>query len=759
MGRSKRSGRTINLKKVMLATLAFTMLLQTILSPMISATANEPEFVHQQLVEEWLTNLEEELEGIMEETGATATTAPELDGEETLPTVTSPIGTSPNEEESETTPPASESDVSLPGEREAEENDEEQEDDEEEEEQEEEENPDLQAIFDANAILLNEMTAEMHQLLTQIQHLDLPPIEILPGINISVNTLLNGFMNGLNFLGVVNIGGVGRLNNLLFHDSFTYLRLGLTSTNLVFPNGILNGSNPTGNTGILPQSLEAQIAAQEYLLYVTDAVRGAFRLFAIMDMDMDNFDMAEISDVLAGARTFLEFNMDDLNQRRDRMYGLFTTETGALGGLLGGTRNVGAVVRSVDGGGYDLLINLRNDMLGDQENVDTLIDVLDFLDRILSGELLDKYNHVDFTDIHAGIDQILTYLIADVTEVRDLLERFDRLAGPLADLLEGNAEGGVVGMILSFLGDDLNAGLGAMVDEIIEANVPGHFGMGLAHIMHDLLGGIDFDNLSTQDVITYLDNAILALEGMRTGVRNIDLEAGIRFVTDLMSGALIDRYLALGDATGPRMGTILRLVREDIDGAIAVLEMADLLDRELAPVLGGRSVVDLIREYLIVTLPHVINYELDARVTGLGGRGVGEVITAMLTPAIRNLSVPRTIRHLQAASRSLGFIIPIYEQLENTLGDDLRVIEDEVLNTVRDMINDSVSFVRNIVAGNISDNAVTREMQNLRSSLVTVTTRVNTIRETRPTLPQLPNLSNIISNVPVLNRVQSLFRR
>jgi len=751
MGSSKQRGKTTVLKRMVTSVLAFAMLFQTVVSPTILATASEPEFVHQELIEGWLTNLEQDLEEILlfedaevrqpPATGEVNNTEPTTPPTEVA--TTPEEGETTNENETATSPEAeTEVDPTV-------------------EEEEEEENPDLQATFDANAILLNEMTAEMHQLLAQIQHLDLPPIEILPGINISVNTLLNGFMNGLNFLGVVNIGGVGRLNNLLFHDSFTYLRFGLTSTNLVFPNGILNGSNPTGNSGILPQSLEAQIAAQEYLLYVTDAIRGAFRLFAIMDMDMDNFDMGELSDVLAGARTFLEFNMDDLNQRRNRMYSLFTTETGALGGLLGGNRNVSAVVQSVDGGGYDLLINLRNDMLGDQENVDTLIDLLDFLDRILSGELLDKYNHVDFTDVHAGIDQILTYLIADVTEVRDLLERFDRLAGPLADLLDGNAEGGVVGMILSFLGDDLNAGLGAMVDEIIEENVPGHFGLGLAHIMHDLLGGIDFDNLSTQEVIAYLDNAILALEGMRSGVRNIDLDAGIRFVTDLMSGALIDRYLALGDATGPRMGTILRLVQEDVDGAIAVLEMADLLDRELAHVLGGRSVVDLIKDYLLITLPHVINYELDARVTGLGDRGIGEVITAMLTPAIRNFSIPRTIRHLQLTSRTLGLIIPIYEQLENSLGDDLRVIEDGVLNTAREMISDTLSMVQGIISGNLSDNAATRELQNLRNTVGNVTER---IRNPRPvssgTFSQLPNLVvNAVSNLPVVNRVQSLFRR
>jgi len=757
MGSNTQRGKGTVLKKVVLSVLAFAMFFQTVATPTILASASEPEFVHQELVDEWLENLESELEEILnsEEQPPLATEAME-DGEEATapPTeaATTPEAGENNHENEAATSPEADTDVEANPMTE------------EDEEEEEEENPDLQAIFDANAILLNEMTTEMHQLLAQIQHLDLPPIEILPGFNISVTTLLDGFMNGLNILGLINIGGIGRLNNLLFHNSFTYLRLGLTSTNLVFPNGILNGSNPTGNTGILPQSLEAQIAAQEYLLYVTDAVRGAFRLFAIMDMDMDNFDMSEISDVLAGARSFLEFNMDDLNQRRDRMYSLFTNETGALGGLLGGTRNVSAVVRSVDGGGYDLLMNLRNDMLGDQENVDTLIDFIDFIDRILSGELLDKYNHVDFTDIHAGIDQILTYLIADVTEVRDLLERFDRLAGPLADLLDGNAEGGVVGMILSFLGDDLNAGLGAMVDEIIEANVPGHFGLGLADIMHDLLGGIDFDNLSTQDVIAYLDNTILALEGMRSGARNIDLEAGIRFVTDLMSGALIDRYLALRDATGPRMGTILRLVQEDVDGAIAVLEMADLLDRELAHVLGGRSVVDLIREYLLTTLPHVINHELDGIVTGLGGACIGEVITAMLSPAIRHFSIPRTIRHLRLTSRSLSLIIPIYERLENTLGDDLRVIEDGVVNIVRDVISDTVSFVRDTVFGDLGSSETATGLQNLRGSVDRVANRINTTPSlptlSRPTLSQLSSrIVNTVSNLPVISRVQSLFRR
>jgi len=599
---------------------------------------------------------------------------------------------------------------------------------------------DLQAIFDANEILLNEMTQEMTQLFAQIEGIHqqggLPPIELPLGIRINTIDLLRGFMNGINIPLLVNIGGIGRLNDALF-TQFTYSTI--LSGSLGFPNGIMNGSNTVNNGRLPAQSLEAQIAAQEYVLYVTDAVRGVLHLVSLMDMNGDDFDIPELIEVMASVRTFLEFNMNDLNQRRNAMYNEFGRETVTLGSFIRVTRNVGDVVRSVDGGGYNLLIDVRNSLLGSQANVNILIEVLDYVERMMNGEILEKYHEIDFTDAHAGVDQVLAYLIADVTEARHILAQFDRLTGPLATLLGQSPEGGIVGLILSFLGDDLNEGIGAMVDDLIASQVPDSLGIGLAHIMHDLLGDIDFNTLSTQDVLVYLDAAIVALEEIRSGVQEINLDQGIRFVTQILSGEILDRYLALRHANGPRKATLLRYIRDDVDGAIAALEVVDLLDQELAPLLGGRYVSDIIKEYLIVTLPHVINNELDSLVTGLGDHGIGEIVTEMFAPVILGFDIPTTIRHLQFVSDTLSYIIPVYERIELLLTQGHAFREGELealLDHVRGVKQDTISSIRDAIANRRDTNRVSGILQQMRESAAHASRQIDSIRNVSDQIEQ-----------------------
>jgi len=630
---------------------------------------------------------------------------------------------------------------------------------------------DLQSVFEANEILLNDMTREMNELLIQVEAIHqqggLPTINLPLGIRIHTFDLLRGFINGINIPLLVNIGGIERLERSLF-TNFTYSTV--LSGSLGFPNGILNGSNRVNNNALPQQSLEARIAAQEYVIYLTDAVRGALRLVAVLDAE--DFDMAALIDVLGGARTFLDFNTNELNRRRDAMYAAFGTQTVTLGSFIRTTRNVRDIVNSIDGGGYNLIIDLRNVLIGGQRNIDILVNVLGYAERIMTGEVTDKYSHIDFTNANAGVDQLFGYLIADLTEARDIIEQLDSLSGLLADLLIG--DGGVVELVLSFFGDDLTGGIGAIVDDLIASQLPDSLGLGLAHIMHDLLGDLDLGNLSTQAVLAYLDAAIFALEEMRASVQDINLDQGRRFVTDVLSGEILDRYFALLDGPGPRVGTLLRYVRDDIDGAIAALQFADVLDRELAPLLGDRQVSDLVKEYLIITLPHVINNELDSHLTGFGDLGIGELITEMLSPVILGFDLPTTIRHLQTVSDTLSLIIPVYDRLENLLlqGSTLSNMEiADLLALAEHMRDEALYLIRGSrtvqqlrdVATNVSNsinsirNIVIEEYNNALDSLQQIRERTHEMaRQYRE--EGRNRISEFLSNFRVYNFLRDLFR-
>ena len=505
-----------------------------------------------------------------------------------------------------------------------------------------------ESIFEENEISLNEMTEEMNQLLIQIEDIHsrggLPVIDLPLGIRIDTFDLLSGFMNGIDIPLLVNIGGIGRLNGALF-DNYTYSTI--LSGNLGFPNGILNGSNTVNNDRLPQQSLEAQIAAQEYLLYVTDAIVGALRLVLLMDMEENDID---ITDMLAGAKSFLAFNMDDLNQRREAMYNHFGRETVTMGSLRSVTRNVSDIVSSVDGEGYSLLIDLRNFLLGGGENVDILIDVLEYAGRIVNGEVIEKYHYIDFANTDDSVDQLFGYLIADASEARYILAQFDLLTEPFVTLLN-QEEGGIVALIFS--------------------QIPEH----LEFLTQDILADID----SIQDILAYLDTTIFALEGMQLGMQELNLDQGRRFMNEILSGEILDRYFDLQNAKGLQIGTLLRYLIDDIESAIVVLEIADLIDQEFIPLLGGRYLSDLVKEYIIITLPDMINTELDSLIAGLDYWDIdywnmddwdtddwdlGETAIEVFAPVILSFDISETIDNLRLISDALTYLIPMGDEIE-----------------------------------------------------------------------------------------------
>jgi len=538
---------------------------------------------------------------------------------------------------------------------------------------------DLQDQFDTNKIVLDQKTAEMRQLLAAAEDMKtrgvLPDIDIILGFKMNTYDLLKGFVDGINIPLILNIGGIGKLNGAMFanynYSTILYGSLG-------FPNGIMNGSNTVNSTSLPGQSLEAQVAAQEYLLYVTDAIVGILRLVAVMDLS--DFDVAVLPATMSGAKAFLEFDLSVMEQKRNAMYSLLGPEKVRMGSLLKTDKTVADVIGDSDGGGYNYLVDARNSLLGGQENVDALVEVINYIEKITDGSLLDKYSGIDFTDPDA-VDQILGYLIADVTEARDILAKADGLAGSLASLMNTNAEGGLVGMVMSFLGDDPNEAIGVLIDELIASQIPGSLGLGLGQIMNDLLGDIDWANLTTADVLEFLDAAIVALEGMRAGLKEIDLQQLTAFVESLMSGQILDKYLELAQNPDPAsLGTLLRYLKGDIDGCIAVLQVADLLETELNPLLGNHTIRGLIVDFLNVALPDVVNEQLDAMVPGAGALGIGEILTEILSPVIMNWDIPTTIKVLQFKSEMLGCMIEVYDRLDRLFALDSSLTGTEWAN-------------------------------------------------------------------------------
>jgi len=498
---------------------------------------------------------------------------------------------------------------------------------------------DLQSTFDANEILLNEMTHEMIELLVQIEAIhrqgELPTIELPLGINVESFDLLMGFMNGINIPLLVNIGGIGQLNEALFNN-FTYSTI--LSGNLEFSDGILNGSATVDNSRLPQQTLEARVAAQEYLLYVTDAIRGALRLILLLDMDENSVD----TDMLAGARSFLAFNMGDLNQKRDEMYSHFGQETVTMRNIRSVTRSVSDIVRDVDGEGYDLLIELRNYLLGGGQNVNILIDILAYAERAMSGELIEKYHYIDFADTDVAVDQLFGYLLADTRDLREVLVQLVSLTEPFATLLN-EAESEIMELAFSQFPD------------FLEFSMP------------ILFGDVD----SVDDVVEYLDTVIVVLEEMQSEMQGINLGEGRRLVTEVLSGEILDRYSDLQDARPKQVGTLFRYIRDDIDSVIAILEVADLIDQEFAPFIEDRYISDLLKEYIIITAPSVIDNGLASLLAEFGewdvlNWGVGSMVIEILEPEILNFNILETIDDLQSTSDFLSSLIPAGERIEQT---------------------------------------------------------------------------------------------
>ena len=497
----------------------------------------------------------------------------------------------------------------------------------------------FQAIFDTNEELLEEMTGEMNELLVQIEAIHrrggLPIIDLPLGITVETFDLLRGFMNGINIPLLVNIGGIGQLNEALF-DSYTYSSL--LSGNLNFPDGVLNGSNDVNGERLPQQSLEAQVTAQEYLLYVTDAIRGALRLILLMDMDENSVD---IIDMLEGATSFLAFNTRDLNQKRDVMYRSFGRETITIGNLRTSSRSISDIVRNADGEGYNLLIDLRNFLLGGQTNVDILVDVLEYAERVVHGEIVEKYHDINFDGDDAGVDQTFDYLISDARDLQHVLTQLEKLTEPFATLLN-EAESEIIELALSQIPDFLNFFLPGLFDDIA----------------------------SVEDVVEYLDTIISVLEEMRSGAQGIGLGQGKRFITEVLSGEILDRYLYLQDKNGQQLGPLLHYLKEDLDSLIAVLETVDLVDQEFVPLLGGKYLSDIVKEYIIIIAPEIIDTQLDLLLVDfedwdVGNLGIGEMMIEILTPIILSFEMQELVVDLRDYSEAVSRLIPVGERADH----------------------------------------------------------------------------------------------
>jgi len=342
------------------------------------------------------------------------------------------------------------------------------------------------------------------------------------------------------------------------------------------------------------------------------------------------------------------------------MYAALRTDSAKIGpGVLKTNKNAADIIGDVDGGGYGWLVTLRNSIMGGQENVDAFVAIMNYVEKISSGEIIAKYAGINFSNVNYGINQVFEYLIGDVTEARTVLAKADILTGMLADLMKKSPEGGIVALILSFMGDDVNGSIGAMIDAIIAQQVPESLQLGVASIMHSLLGNIDFNKLTTKDVLGYFDMAISELKSMKTGIQTVNLEQAVYFAKSIISGEILSKYYGLQNISGVKAKTLLKYVKDDIDGSVAVLQIGNLLDQALSSFLGGYKVSDIVKDYLLITLPNMLNTAFESRIDGAGKLYLGEVVTEMLTPKIRGYDISSTIRSLQVSSKSLSYMIYI----------------------------------------------------------------------------------------------------
>lgn len=346
----------------------------------------------------------------------------------------------------------------------------------------------LSAQFESNQILLDEINEDIANLLAKAADLkakgDLPSVKIILGLKINAYYLLKGLANGINIPLILKINGIGKLSNAMFaeHKYFTLL-----SGSLIFASGIMNGSNTVNKTSLPPQSLEAKIAAQEYLIYTASAVQGLLSLVSAADAEITensyNFDISETAQFppfLKNLKGFLEFDLAVLQEKRNNMQDLLGSDTVKMGKLIKSKRSVKDIISKIDvGRGYDYLLETRNTIFGGQTNVNNLIRILNYAESIMSDDLLNKYQALK--DIPgSSIKTLLQYFKEDIDnciEVLQLAEQFDQTPKPLLGDFK----------ISNLIRENIISTLPVLINEQLESQLSGLGSLGFGRIITDLI--------------------------------------------------------------------------------------------------------------------------------------------------------------------------------------------------------------------------------------------------------------------------------
>ena len=543
----------------------------------------------------------------------------------------------------------------------------------------------LQAQYDLNDAKIKAIEAGFAGKLAAIK--DMEAIKSLNLFGLTAHDLIAGFINGTEinyFLDKTYIGGASKLGSALFTNSYTWKFPlisglgGLTSKDVPFPTGMMNGSpsfrDDNNTTHSLPnQTLEAKIAAQEAVLYVDEAMDGMLNLLMAMDGGALTglSDLDSISSLVDGLRKFLAFENDDFtalkDAAKDKIEGQVTARYRILT-LSNYTVSSDGAFDAVMGqyGAYSLFGTLKDSilglLLGSSASTDDLIKVLDFVYGVTSGELFNKYSNIDFTDVNVGVDGVFGYAIGDIEQVKSILILTKSMSGTLGTLLGTGGEFDIVKLVVDLLGG--LSGLGQYIDEFLESVVPGASGIGIGGIISNAFGG---KIQSTDDILAILDDVIEALNNLRSGFKGIDGNGLVNFAGSIANGDIYNKYANLDFNSVKDVGTLLKYMRNDVNGANALLKTGHLINTGLSPILGGKTLTAFVQGF--------INTDLPAFILGLAGSqlqndqfGISGVITELFGSVnLSGLSFAEAIKVLDCISKILDKIIEEYNWIESVL--------------------------------------------------------------------------------------------
>ena len=322
----------------------------------------------------------------------------------------------------------------------------------------------LEIQYDTNAAKLDKMAINMDNLLVQIKGMEtdgtLPSIDIF-GISLGTYGLLESMVKGTNLL-LFQIKG--KQHEDFFKPYTASVQVGTSlgfipiNADLSFPNGIFNGSAAVDGKSIEAQPIEAKIAAQEYALYIGQAVEAMLTMVTLLDMK--DLDLSALDSV----KKFLEFDIAMLDSKKTDMFNSITnlnTVTLKAKPLITEYKKdvkMTDILNGSLGTGYNYLTSVRDILVPIIGDVTAIINILDALANLTSEEFLSKYETSD-------IGAILNFLTDDLASVESLLRNLEKLNPTILDLGISLAKSTVKTLISQF-GSDALGQLGGLLGQL-----------------------------------------------------------------------------------------------------------------------------------------------------------------------------------------------------------------------------------------------------------------------------------------------------